>query len=371
MKILCIHQGYELYGSDRTFVQSVSAIREEFPGANVTIKLPMKGELSDLLGEYANQITYGDFFVLRKSDIRQNGLRVLYKFPAAIRQAINNISRHDVTYINSVVVFDYLVASIFCRKNVILHVHEIPVGLARMVFSALIFLSGAKKIYNSFSTKKSFLLSGRCSDVIYNGVVNSVVPVKTDMSDRPLNILMIGRFNSWKGQDFLVEVIGSLDPSVVSKIAVKIVGSVFEDQVHFKNKVEDLVVRHGLSGKVEIAPFTKDTTPLYAWSDVVVVPSLKPEPFGLVAIEAMASGRAVIAANHGGLSEIVLHGQTGILFDPGSCEALASAIRYYVENKGLVISHGSSGKNRHRDFFSEASYCASVKRCFRGVTTVG
>lgn len=364
MKILCIHQGYELYGSDRTFLQSILAIRDKFPSAFISVKLPMKGLLSELLGNHVNEIIYGDFFVLRKSDIKQKKWKLFYGFPKAIYKAIGFIAKHDATYVNSVVVFDYLIASIFYRKKVILHVHEIPTGFARIVFSALIAMSGAKIIYNSFSTKKSYLFSSDDSEVIYNGVSDACVSVKNKTALGSLKILMIGRFNSWKGQDFLVEVVRQLPSVVSSKISIKIVGSVFEDQIHFKDKVDKLINEFKLDELIKIVSFTKNTTPLYEWADVVIVPSLKPEPFGLVAIEAMASGCAVVAANHGGLSEIVVHNETGVLFEPGSHDALAVAISFYVENRDKVISHGIAGKMRHKKYFSEDSYFDAIKNIF-------
>jgi glycosyltransferase involved in cell wall biosynthesis len=59
---------------------------------------------------------------------------------------------------------------------------------------------------------------------------------------------------------------------------------------------------------------------------VLVVPSVYPEPLGLVALEAMASGAIVVASATGGLVETVLDGQTGLTVTPGDPDALAGAI---------------------------------------------
>ena len=60
----------------------------------------------------------------------------------------------------------------------------------------------------------------------------------------------------------------------------------------------------------------------------LVIPSTGVESFGLVAIEAFAAGTPVIASAHGGLREIVVHGKTGLLVEPGNSEALARAIAF-------------------------------------------
>jgi glycosyltransferase involved in cell wall biosynthesis len=65
-----------------------------------------------------------------------------------------------------------------------------------------------------------------------------------------------------------------------------------------------------------------DIAPHIASSDVMVVPSDKPEPFGLVAIEAFANGRPVVGSNAGGLSSIVEHDVTGRQFPVGDVPAL-------------------------------------------------
>ena len=50
MRIACVHQGYELYGSDRCFVESVAAFREAFPEAEIEVVLPRPGPIAAALG---------------------------------------------------------------------------------------------------------------------------------------------------------------------------------------------------------------------------------------------------------------------------------------------------------------------------------
>jgi len=89
---------------------------------------------------------------------------------------------------------------------------------------------------------------------------------------------------------------------------------------------------------------------------VIVVPSTKPEPFGLVAIEAMAAGRSVIAANHGGLCEIVVDGVTGSFVAPSSQEELAGAIQKYIEDSPRALTEGNAGRKRFLAEFEESHY---------------
>jgi len=84
----------------------------------------------------------------------------------------------------------------------------------------------------------------------------------------------------------------------------------------------------------------------YSSSDVVVVPSLWAEPFGLTALEGMSAGVPVIASNHGGLSETVVDGLTGFLFKPGDANALANKLEFLVRNPELRAVMGKNGRRR-------------------------
>ena len=77
----------------------------------------------------------------------------------------------------------------------------------------------------------------------------------------------------------------------------------------------NLSKKYNVLGKIVFLPFLDDLPAAYMLADVVVVPSLKPEPFGRVLIEAQAMGRPVVAFNHGGACESVIHEKTGLLVE--------------------------------------------------------
>ena len=121
--ILCVHPNRELYGSDRTFLQSVRALRERWPAARITVVLPGPGPLSQPMSEIVEDIRYQDIFVLRRSEFGPQFLLRLPALIAAVRRARRAIAAHDLTYINTVVVLDHLLASRLQRRRVLTHVH--------------------------------------------------------------------------------------------------------------------------------------------------------------------------------------------------------------------------------------------------------
>ncbi|SEH08553.1 glycosyltransferase family 4 protein [Candidatus Venteria ishoeyi] len=69
--------------------------------------------------------------------------------------------------------------------------------------------------------------------------------------------------------------------------------------------------------------------------EVLLVPSLWHEPLGRIVIEAYAYGVPVIGSNRGGVPEIIDHGKTGFIFDPGNLESLEATIRLFIDNQNL------------------------------------
>ena len=89
-----------------------------------------------------------------------------------------------------------------------------------------------------------------------------------------------------------------------------------------------------------------------AWQRCMIglVPSAWAEPFGLVAVEAMQSGRPVIASAAGGLADIVVDGETGLLTPPGDSAALAAALHRLLADEGLRQAMGRAGRARAAAF---------------------
>lgn len=116
----------------------------------------------------------------------------------------------------------------------------------------------------------------------------------------------------------------------------------------------DFEVRVTWHGYVEDTPYFKaigwhdhaGIMRLYQDADVCVVPSLWDEPFGLVAVEAMATGRPVCVSRVGGLQYIVEHGKTGYVFDRHDPEALAGHLATLLDDAELRRAMGRAGRKR-------------------------
>lgn len=133
-----------------------------------------------------------------------------------------------------------------------------------------------------------------------------------------------GRLSRIKGQHILIEALEQMkDMDFLCILAGTDAGH--ED---YREGLEKQIVAAGLEGKVRITDPTNAMAEAYQLSELVVVPSIKPESFGRVAVEAQAMGRAVVATDHGGARETIVPNETGYLVPPGDATAMAQAMRY-------------------------------------------
>jgi glycosyltransferase involved in cell wall biosynthesis len=111
---------------------------------------------------------------------------------------------------------------------------------------------------------------------------------------------------------------------------------------------------------------------LRAWGHCIaaLVPSVWPEPFGAVALEAMAAGRPVVASQVGGLADLVVDGTTGILVPPGDVAALRSAIQRLLADPLLQARMGAEGQMRAAEYSSNV-VVAAWERVFHEVIAGG
>ena len=137
------------------------------------------------------------------------------------------------------------------------------------------------------------------------------------------NIIMLpGRITRWKGHHVLIDAMAEMNRPDLFGV---IIGS-DQGRKEYRNELDEYIKSKGLEGQIRIVDHCNDMPAAYMLATVVVCPSTDPEGFGRVPVEAQAMGRPIVAANHGGATETVIHGQTGWLVKPGSGAEMARAI---------------------------------------------
>lgn len=150
-------------------------------------------------------------------------------------------------------------------------------------------------------------------------------------------VLFVGRFDRQKGVDVLSVAMSALMDEAHAVFAG---GSVLNDGnvLVFPENVTNVGWR--TAGEIET---------LLDGAEVLIVPS-RWEGFGLIAVEAMRAGRAVIASRVGGLQEVVEHGVTGLLVAPESADEIITAVRKL--DPATLLQMGEAGRSRFLQRFS-------------------
>ncbi|MDH4345322.1 MAG: glycosyltransferase, partial [Thermoleophilia bacterium] len=158
-------------------------------------------------------------------------------------------------------------------------------------------------------------------------------------------VAVVGRLIPIKGHHVLLEAAAAAARELPG-LEVEIAGAGPLD-----TELRERATALGLDGKVRFLGHTP-AAEVIERAAVVAVPSLG-EGFGMVALEAMERGRAVVASDVGGLPEIVADGTTGVLVPAGDAAALAAALVDLAGNAERVRAFGEGGRARALDAFPQ------------------
>jgi len=152
-------------------------------------------------------------------------------------------------------------------------------------------------------------------------------------------VLFVGALGEHKGMSLLAEAHARMRVAV----PLVVIGSVRSDTREWTSTPErPVILRTGVPHHQIMASFAAAT--------VAVAPSRWQEPLGLVAVEAMAAGTPVVVTRVGALPEVVAHGRTGLIVQPGNAGALAEALDKVVGDPVLQKKYGAAGRARARTF---------------------
>ena len=223
--------------------------------------------------------------------------------------------------------------------------------------------------------------------VIYNGInlheyvvtKETTTLEKYDIDKSKPYVLFVGRITRQKGIIHLVNAIKYIDPDTQIVLCAGApdtpeIGKEMEDSVNEVKKT-----RHNIIWIDEMLP-KKEIIQLYSHADVLCCPSIY-EPFGIINIEAMACETAVVASAVGGIKEVVVPGETGILvsldqqdvapFEPVNPDQfskdLADGINKLINNKELRKTMAKNGRKRVEEHFDWIAIAKQVEELYKSL----
>ncbi len=215
-----------------------------------------------------------------------------------------------------------------------------------------------KKFYNSVMVRSNLVIAGsnfifshikeNYSDylnfknklmVIFRGInVDYFDPTtKTEIEEKKLLkkweieenkkiVLLPGRLTSWKGQELFLEAINLVNIQLGYEAFYAVILGSEQGRDLYKKKLLRLSEQFRTTKQVKFVDHCKDMALAYKIADIIVSPSIKPEAFGRVAVEAQSMEKIIIASNIGGSNETVIDEKTGYLFESSNAKSLSEKI---------------------------------------------
>ncbi len=357
--MLYLHSSAGRYGADRQLALLAGGLDQA--RYRPLVVLAMDGELREDLQDVGVEVLVRPLSVLRRAAMSPAGLAGVAASLVRDGGGLARLARRRgvaLIHTNTSVTLGGSAAARLARIPHVWHVREIYAGFERYwpVYSRLLLSAGALPCVSK-ATCAQFGGDERAL-VLHDGL-----PIVGERADRAAAraalklpgdafvCAILGRISTWKGQDVLIRALA--DPAMAAAGAIALVaGEPWQGEERRLQDLHALATQLGVAERVRFCGFRSDVENVYGAADVVCVPSTQPDPLPNAALEAAAAGCCVVAADHGGLPEILRDGMTGTLVTPGDPAALAAALARLHGDRALRERLGAAAAADVRERFA-------------------
>jgi len=282
----------------------------------------------------------------------------------------------DLVYANAPRTYVWgTISAWLARKPIIWHLHSI---ISRWELSATVVVVRVFKVNRIIAISKAvaqpYTKQGILVNVIYNGVdcdlfkaklANpSIVKKELGIQAEAKIVAYIGQLAKWKGVADFIKAAKNVSLKQSEVIFLLIGDVVFGGQREqdYKRYLIDLTAKLEINQKVHFLGNRTDVPRILSAIDILVVPSIEPEPLSLALLEGMASAKAVVVAAHGGPVEIIDDGVNGRLYPPREVEALAACLEELLGNDDLRLKIGRNALQKVENELSLENFLQQINR---------
>jgi glycosyltransferase involved in cell wall biosynthesis len=393
VRILYLNPCGQMGGAETSLVELLASVRAAKPDWQLSLALGEDGPLADKARALGLQVILAPFprSLARLGDAQPGRLGTLLSLLKAaggialyVRRlaAIVSAVRPEIIHSNGFKMH-FLGAWIGTRHAALVwHIHDYV--RTRPIMSRLLRLLAKRctaAIVNSRSvaTDLSALAPNLQVVPIYNAIdLKRFAPdgkrldldALAGLSPAPPGTVRVGlvaTFARWKGHKVFLQALSRLPSD--APIRGYIIGSPIYQTSGSQWSLRDLqqeAERLGLAGRIGFTGFVDDAAAAMRSLDVVTHASTEPEPFGMVIIEGMACGKAVIASQGGGAVELFEDGKDAVGHAPGDVDALAEQISRLASDGNLRAALGAAGRARVEQLFGGRRLARQLIAVYRG-----
>lgn len=350
MTILLISHTADLNGAEKSLADLALGLKEQ--GIDYLVLCPRNGPLPIKLRE-VGITTY--IMNLPRPQRNLPGLITFFLlwFPTILRLTYLLRSKDiDTVYNNTIDGLYAPFAAYLVNIPCVWHVREVKPNnrQLRKLFAWLLRHLSTTTVFNSQAAMKAYAsYPAPHWKVIYNGIQIDDVPL---LSSQNIPMIVAGFAGQMVENKHPERFVNAL--ALAKKSYPKLSGMMVGDGVLFQ-EIELLIKNKGLTNSIHMLGRVEDMSTFYQTIDMLVLTSDQ-ESFGRVLVEAMSYGRTVIAANVGGVPEVVIDGETGFLIPPDDVAAYAEKVVLLATNSDLRSQMGLAGYERACANFSIAQY---------------
>jgi glycosyltransferase involved in cell wall biosynthesis len=176
----------------------------------------------------------------------------------------------------------------------------------------------------------------------------------------------VARLDPWKGIEIFVQAAAEIARSRPDAHFL-VCGGELPGYEPYAAEIRALAAELGLGDRVHFTGWTyslDDIPEVMAALDVLLHTPIRPEPFGLVIVEAMATAKPVVASADGGIMEILQDGVTGRLIRPGDASGMATAVLDLLDDPMKARAFGRAGRERVERDFEVGAYAGRIQALY-------
>ena len=389
-RILFISHSGELYGAERSLLTLVRGL-QRLDKYEILVVVPDEGPLSRAL--YEEDISFRIIPFMRWIGFRYHAVARYYRrirnrflLGRLVREAERWMP--DVIYTNTIAtpMGAMTAEKLFPRPVHVWHARELPgdrstgfglfdngtkASLRLMARTSDCFICNSRFLHDQLAPRLQRAAGSSKelrTEIVYNGLdvenYNAEQPdplrKPADGAATPLRMIMAGGIGRVKHYSEAVAAVKILDAAGVS-VLLDIYGSGDEEEMR---RLAKEIEGDGLEKRVQLMGYRSDLGTEYARADMLLITS-RMETFGRVAVEAMLAGCPVVSSDAGALPEIVLDGETGLVYRSGEPEHLARQIRKLIDDPALRNAMINRAREYAETRFSAERLVTEIDRILR------